>query len=60
MTLQAHARRLAGVPVRELFAADPERFTRFSREACRLLLDFSRQRLDAEALAALVDLAVWA
>src|SRR5688572_22252441 len=54
MTLEAHARRLAYVPVRELFATDPERFARFSREACGLLLDFSRQRIDAEALAALV------
>src|SRR5688572_8959834 len=55
MTLEAHARRLAYVPVRELFATDPERFARFSQEACGLLLDFSRQRIDSEALAALVD-----
>jgi len=55
MTLEAHARRLAYVPVRELFATDPQRFARFSQEACGLLLDFSRQRIDAEALAALLD-----
>jgi glucose-6-phosphate isomerase len=55
--LASHARRLAGQPVRALFAADPGRFGRFSREAAGLLLDFSRQRLDAEALAALLALA---
>jgi len=57
MTLEPHARRLAGTPVRGLFTADPERFTRFSREACGLLLDFSRQRLDAAAFDALLALA---
>jgi glucose-6-phosphate isomerase len=48
---------MAAMPVRALFAADPGRFGRFSREACGLLLDFSRQRLDADALEALVALA---
>jgi glucose-6-phosphate isomerase len=56
-TLAGHARRLADVPVRALFAADPRRFERFSREHCGLLLDFSRQRLDEAALQALADLA---
>jgi glucose-6-phosphate isomerase len=42
-------------PVRELFEADARRFERFSREACGLLLDFSRQRLDDGVLAALVE-----
>jgi glucose-6-phosphate isomerase len=55
--LVSHARRLGGTPVRDLFAADPERFVRFSREAAGLLFDFSRQRLDAAALDALVGLA---
>lgn len=45
------------MPVRELFAKDPDRFAAFSRELGGLLLDFSRQRLDAEALNALVRLA---
>jgi glucose-6-phosphate isomerase len=52
-----HARRLAGTPVRELFAADPERFSRYSREAAGILFDFSRQRLDDAARAALLQLA---
>ena len=54
----SHARRLAGLPVAGFFAEDPGRFGHFSREACGLLLDFSRQRLDAaafETLAALAD-----
>ena len=55
--LAAQAARLAARPVAELFAADPGRFARFSREACGLLLDFSRQRLDAESLAGLAALA---
>ena len=53
----SHARRLAGLPVRALFAADPDRFAHFSREAAACSLDFSRQRLDADALGALVALA---
>ncbi len=56
-SLASHARRLAAIPVRGLFAADPDRFRGFSREAAGLLLDFSRQRVDAEALAALAALA---
>jgi glucose-6-phosphate isomerase len=43
--------------VRELFATDPNRFARFSRNFNGLLLDFSRQRVDAPALEALFGLA---
>jgi len=45
------------MPVAAHFAADPDRFGRFSREACGLLLDFTRQRLDAPALEALLGFA---
>jgi glucose-6-phosphate isomerase len=55
--LEGHARRLEAIPVRQLFAADPQRFEHFSRELEGLLLDFSRQRLDGEALEALLGLA---
>ena len=55
--LGSHARRLAGLPVAGFFAEDPGRFGHFSREACGLLLDFSRQRLDASAFDALAALA---
>jgi glucose-6-phosphate isomerase len=55
--LNAHAARLAEVPVRELFERDPKRFERFSREHAGLLMDFSRQRLDEIALDKLFQLA---
>jgi glucose-6-phosphate isomerase len=55
--LQAHAQRLAATPVRELFARDPERYQRCSRERAGLLMDFSRQRLDQSALDSLLELA---
>jgi glucose-6-phosphate isomerase len=44
-------------PIAELFAADSARFEQFSCRAEGLLLDYSRQRLDAGALQALLDLA---
>lgn len=49
--------RLAKTHLRELFAADPQRFENFSRQNNELLLDFSKQRLDDEVLDALVTLA---
>ena len=55
--LDRHAGRLASVPVMDLFAQDPQRFQYFSREFDGLLLDFTRQRLDREALQALEALA---
>lgn len=53
----AQAKRLAAVPTSELFARDPNRFTHFSREAAGLLFDFSRQRIDQDALGKLTALA---
>ncbi|MBS0579586.1 MAG: glucose-6-phosphate isomerase [Proteobacteria bacterium] len=55
--LAAQAERLSTTPVSELFNRDPARFDAFSREAAGLLLDFSRQRLDAPTLAKLCQLA---
>ncbi len=55
--LESHARRLAGTPVARLFEDDPGRFGHCSREACGVLLDFSRQRVDGDALDALIGLA---
>ncbi len=51
------AARLGDTPVRELFERDPERFEHMSRTAAGLCMDFSRQRLDAAALAKLLELA---
>lgn len=55
--LQAHADRLSRTSTRALFEADPSRFKHFSREALGFLFDFSRQRLDQDALTKLGALA---
>ena len=55
--LVSHASRLSAIPTRELFARDPGRFERFSREAVGLQVDFSRQRIDEIVLAKLTELA---
>jgi glucose-6-phosphate isomerase len=55
--LEVHARRLRGIPVKELFMRDSARFAHLAREFDGLLLDFTRQRLDTQALEALCALA---
>jgi glucose-6-phosphate isomerase len=55
--LAIHANRLAACPTRELFARDPGRLERFSREAVGLLMDYSRQRIDEIVLAKLTETA---
>ncbi|MCW5714119.1 MAG: glucose-6-phosphate isomerase [Bauldia sp.] len=54
--LQQHRERIAPVSMREMFRGDAGRFERFSARSGDLLLDLSKNRLDAEALAALVRL----
>jgi len=44
--------------LRELFAADPERGTRFTLEAAGLYLDYSKNRIDAETIRLLIALAL--
>src|SRR5207237_3750774 len=51
------AKALERSSIKGLFAADAKRFERFSLEAEGILLDFSRQLLDASALALLLKLA---
>jgi glucose-6-phosphate isomerase len=64
-TLAAHGERARTLHLRDLFAADPQRFQRFSFEQGGLLLDLSKQRLTPEAFAALhglwwaADLPAW-
>ena len=56
--LQTLAQRLGSTSTRELFAGNPQRFAQCSVEAAGLVLDFSRQRVDAavvDAFAALAD-----
>ncbi len=55
--LDAHADRLRPVALRALFAADAGRFARFSASFDDLTVDFSKEKLDAGAWAALLDLA---
>ncbi|MDX2276155.1 MAG: glucose-6-phosphate isomerase [Hyphomonadaceae bacterium] len=55
--LEAQAARLAGVTLLDLFAADPQRVEKLTFAAPHLTADFSKQRIDAGALAALADLA---
>ncbi len=55
--LLAHRDALSGQHLNELFAADPQRYTRLSWRCGDLLADFSKQRLTNETLALLVQLA---
>jgi glucose-6-phosphate isomerase len=55
--LMPHRHRLEERPLRQLFAEDPQRFARFSAQAGDLLLDYSKNRVDVEAMAALFELA---
>ena len=56
--LAAHAEALRPQHLRQLFAADPQRFANFSLSHDGLLLDFSKQRVSGETLALLRELAV--
>ena len=55
--LAAHAEAVRPLHLRELFAADPQRFQNFSLYQDGLLLDFSKQRIDGETLSLLHALA---
>ncbi|MDA8127586.1 MAG: glucose-6-phosphate isomerase [Betaproteobacteria bacterium] len=55
--LRAHQAALAGVHMRDLFAADPARFERFSLQVGELLLDYSKNRITDETMGLLVRLA---
>ncbi len=55
--LAMQAERLKAQHLRELFAADPERFASLSFNLDDLLIDFSKEKIDSFALNALVQLA---
>lgn len=57
VALVEHHRRVADLEMRDLFAADPGRFERYSVELGPLLFDFSKNRITDETVALLVDLA---
>jgi glucose-6-phosphate isomerase len=52
-----HKVKVAGTHMRELFAADPQRFAKMSREACGLFVDFSKHRATDETIKLLLALA---
>ena len=56
-SLQQKAARLSNTKIAALFEANPMRFEALSLESQGLLLDFSRQRLDEDALRSLIELA---
>jgi glucose-6-phosphate isomerase len=56
-SLAWHADELRRNTIADLFHGDPQRFQGFSREAEGLLLDFSRELIDAKALDGLLALA---
>jgi glucose-6-phosphate isomerase len=55
--LAAHAERVRGAHLRELFVADPDRGTRLQVEAAGWLLDYSKHRVTAETVDHLVEVA---
>src|SRR5271166_6507338 len=55
--LKRHHQEIAGVPLRELFADDPQRGERLTAEAAGLYLDYSKNRVTDETLRLLVQLA---
>ena len=56
-TLQTHHRQVAPIHMKTLFEEDPERFSRFSLNLGDLLLDYSKNRITAETMSLLTDLA---
>ncbi|WP_196258358.1 glucose-6-phosphate isomerase [Pelagibacterium limicola] len=55
--LAKHKKRLTGTTMREMFAADAQRFSRLSVRLGDILFDYSKNRIDTPALEALLDLA---
>ncbi|CAG0927072.1 glucose-6-phosphate isomerase [Thermoflexales bacterium] len=55
--LQAHAQSLREVHLRDLFAQDPQRGERLAIEEVGLYLDYSKQRVIAETMKLLIELA---
>jgi glucose-6-phosphate isomerase len=56
-SLGKHRKRLEEQPMRVQFAVDPNRFKRYSATGAGILLDYSKNRIDEDSMAALFDLA---
>lgn len=57
LALQAHQQTIAETHMRDLFAADPKRFEKFSIPFNDILFDFSKHRVTEETLRLLLNLA---
>src|SRR3569833_172966 len=55
--LQSHYEAMRQAHMRDLFAADPDRFAKFSLRFDDLLLEYSKNRIAEETMALLVNLA---
>jgi len=55
--LVQHQRQIAGLHMRDLFAADPQRFGRFSLRLGKILFDYSKNRITVETVPLLLELA---
>jgi glucose-6-phosphate isomerase len=55
--LRSHYEGVSSIAMRDLFARDPERFSRMSREACGLFVDYSKHRATDETMRLLMALA---
>jgi glucose-6-phosphate isomerase len=55
--LKQHRRSAKRLPMRELFAADPRRYERFSLETCGILFDYSKNIMTGQTIELLVRLA---
>jgi glucose-6-phosphate isomerase len=55
--LAAHQKKIRGLHLRELFAADPKRGERMTAEAAGLFLDYSKNRITNETVTLLLKLA---
>jgi glucose-6-phosphate isomerase len=55
--LSKHQPEIAGTHMRDLFAGDPQRFERFSLTLGDILFDYSKNRITAETMRLLFDLA---
>jgi glucose-6-phosphate isomerase len=55
--LEAHQQDIANERMQDWFANDPSRYSRFSLEVGGILLDYSKNRVSAETIRLLCDLA---
>ncbi len=55
--LESHYQSICKTQMRDLFAQDPERFTKFSTQFNDILLDYSKNRITEKTLTLLFDLA---